>query len=272
MHKIFDITNKYIILATPLILYSLFSSIYLVLSMSNQNLLNLFFAMIVLFLMFSAFIAGWFNMIKIAVLEQDRSEPNTLIKEFPAGVGEYFLSTTAGIAIIFLIIILFSTIAYLIGLNTIGEIKISGEALYKAMENTDALKNFLSTLAPEEMIKLKSWNLLILSTLTFTYFSIMFYLPEIFFNSKNTIKALFTSIKNLFSKKIFKNIIVFLIIFIINFILSVFSVIFNNSVLMHFIITLANFYFITAAGVGIFYYYHKNFIEPHIGQNIDIKI
>ena len=48
MQKIFDLANKYIILATPLILYTLFSSIYLIVSANGNRLINLIFALILL--------------------------------------------------------------------------------------------------------------------------------------------------------------------------------------------------------------------------------
>ena len=43
MQKVLSITNKYMILATPLILYSLITSIYLVSSLSAGRLINLIF-------------------------------------------------------------------------------------------------------------------------------------------------------------------------------------------------------------------------------------
>ena len=44
MQKVLNITNKYLILATPIILYSLFSSIYLMFSANGGKIINLFFA------------------------------------------------------------------------------------------------------------------------------------------------------------------------------------------------------------------------------------
>ena len=63
MDKIFKLTNKYIILATPLILFSLISNLYFAFS-AQGKLLNLLIALFLILLMTGAFIAGWFNMIK----------------------------------------------------------------------------------------------------------------------------------------------------------------------------------------------------------------
>jgi len=93
MQKVFELSNKYLILATPLILYTLFSSIYLVVSASGGKILNLIFAMLLFVLMTSAFFAGWLNMVKYAIADYYNENPNLLIKEFMSGVGEYFIPT-----------------------------------------------------------------------------------------------------------------------------------------------------------------------------------
>ena len=46
MQKVFNLTNKYIVLATPLILYSLFSTVYMAVSISGGKIINLIFAFI----------------------------------------------------------------------------------------------------------------------------------------------------------------------------------------------------------------------------------
>lgn len=272
MRKVLNLTNKYIILATPLILYSLFSSLYLVLSANGGKIINLIFAVLLFFLMTGAFFAGWFNMIKLAILEPEKEDPNSLIKDFPAGVGEYFLSSLGALLIIFLTLIIALICSYFIGINTIGNPDVSTKALSEAFQNTTTLKTFLNGLSIEQLTKLNLWNMLILGSLTFSHFLIMLYFPALFFVSKNPVRALFISLKDLFSKHIVRNCLIFLLIFSLNFIISIFSAIFAQNAILHFCITLLNFYFITAVGVGIFYYYHKTFIEEKIGQNIDIKI
>ena len=55
MHKVLEITNKYISIATPLILYSLLSSVYLAISANGGKLIHLIFAIILLSLLISIF-------------------------------------------------------------------------------------------------------------------------------------------------------------------------------------------------------------------------
>ena len=52
----------------------------------------------------------------------------------------------------------------------------------------------------------------------------------------------------------------------------IFMAVFAMNIILHFLITLVNFYFITAVGVGIFYYYYKTFVNLPKGQNVDIEI
>lgn len=272
MNKIISLTNKHIALATPLILYSLISSAYMVVTASNGKLINILFAIFLFFLMTGAFVAGWFNMIKLVILNPEREDVNSIIKEFPAGVGEYFLPTLGSITIMFIVSSLLLVISYFIGMSLIGDLGITTESFAKAMQNSNELKAFLSSLSLEQLTKMNLWNMLILGTLTFSYYLIFLYLPTLFFKNKNPFKAFFHSLKDLFSRKILKTTGIFVLIFILNFIISLFSTIFGGNIIIHFLITLLNFYFITAVGIGVFYYYHENFVKPLIGQNMDIRI
>ena len=268
MKNVFQITNRYMILATPLILFSLITGVYLA-SSAGAKIINLLIALILFLLMTACFIAGWFNMIKIAIAVPHRDEPNSLIKEFPSGVGEYFLPVLG--MLVFMLIITFSIsyAGYFIGLNLIGDPSINPEALVKAMENAEALKTFMATLTPEQYIKINFWNFFLLGIMTLIYYIFLLYIPALFYKTKNPFKAFFIGLKDLFSKHIIKTTGIFLLIFVVNFFISIFSVLFSGIMIMHFAITLLNFYFITLVAVGVFYYYDKTFVQPFIGQNID---
>ena len=69
----YKLTNKYIILATPLILFSLLSSLYILFSVKG-NVLGLLFAIVLFFLMLIAFLSGWFYMIKNAISDCESDE------------------------------------------------------------------------------------------------------------------------------------------------------------------------------------------------------
>ena len=272
MQKVFNLTNRYIILATPLILYTLVSSIYLAISTNNGKLINLIVAILLFGLMTGAFIAGWFNMIKIAIQYPEKEDVNSLIKEFPSGVGEYFLPSLGLLFVIFVFSLILIIGSHYVGLSLIGDPVISAESLANAMQSSATIKSFIAGLNEEQLLKIGCWNLLLLGTMTLIYYLIFLYVPALFFKNKNHFIAFFISLKDLFSRKIFKTTGLFLLIFIINFIITLFSASFESNIIVHFLITLLNFYFITIASVGICYYYYENFIAPKLGQNVDIKI
>ncbi len=272
MQKVFDLTNKYIVLTTPLILYTLFSTMYLATAASGGKLINILFAIILFTLMTCAFMAGWFNMIKLAVSTPEREDPNSLLKDFVGGVGEYFLPSLGSLFVMFVVSTIALIASYFIGMNTIGNIGISAEALSNAMQTTAALKSFVSGLSIEQLTKINLWNMLLLSFIMLTYFLFFLYMPALFFKNKNPFIAFFVCLKDLFSKKIGQTVGIFLLIFVVNFFISLFSTLFGRNVVMHFVMTLLNFYFVTAVGVGVFYYYFKSFVKPAIGQNVDLEI
>lgn len=262
----FKITNSYIVIATPLILFSLFSSIYVMLS-SNGSLLSLVITAILFFLMLASFLSGWFFMIKKAVVNSDEEQKNNLIVEFPAGVGEYFLSILGMIFVIVLVFIATTVIVGVAGKKLIGDTGVSYNQLSTAFASVESMKVFLTSLTPEQISKFKAWNLLLMFGMIFNYFVTMFYFPVVFFKEKNPFKAFFINIKDTFGRKIFNNIFLFIFMFIAYFILSILTVLFGGNIVTHFILTLINFYYATFIGVLIFNYYYSNFAK--IGSQID---
>ena len=62
----FKITNGNIVIATPLIFFSLISSLYMIFSAAG-NKIGIIFSVILFFLMFGAFLSGWIYIIIRAV-------------------------------------------------------------------------------------------------------------------------------------------------------------------------------------------------------------
>lgn len=262
----FNITNKYIILATPLILFSLLSSLYILFSI-NGNLISIVIAIVLFTLMLAAFLSGWFYMIKCCVQNSDNDDPNSLIKEFPAGVGEYFLQTLGLIFNTFVFSSVMLIISYFVGMKLIGDIGVSADAVSKAMESMTALKAFMISLSQEQLMRLNAWNLLLFGAVSIVYFLIMFYSPALFFKEKNPFKAFWFALKDLFSGKFFKNFALYLILFAAYFVLSILTTMFGANIFMHFIFTLVNFYYLVLAAVSVYNFYYNNYVK--IGGNLD---
>lgn len=266
LKKSFGLTNKYIILATPLILFSLISSLYILFSLGG-NLLSLIIAFSLFVLMLAAFLSGWFYMIKSCVQEPENDDVNALIKEFPAGVGEYFLPILGLVFIIFLLSALMLLGSYIAGMKLIGNIGINSASMSAALQSTVALKSFLMSLSDEQLFRLNAWNLLLFLSMAIEYFLIMFYLPVLFFKSKNPLKALFINFKDLFSRKFFSNVGLYLLFLVSYCMLSLLSTISSINPITHFIFTLVNFYYLVFIAVLLLTYYYYNYIK--IGGKFD---
>lgn len=262
----FNITNKYIILATPLILFSLLSSLYILFSI-NGNLISVIIAIILFTLMFAAFLSGWFYMIKCCICSSEGDNTNSLMKEFPAGVGEYFLPILGLMFNTFIFSSILLIISYFAGMKLIGDIGVSADAVSKAMESMTALKSFMLSLSQEQLIRLNAWNLLLFGMVSVVYFMIMFYSPALFFKQKNPFKAFVVTLKDLFSKKFVKNLVLYLILFAIYFLISILTTILGANIFMHFIFTLINFYYLVFAMVAVYNFYYNNYVK--IGGNVD---
>ena len=262
----FKLTNKYIILATPLILFSLLSSLYILFSFRG-DLINMLTALVLFVFMLAAFLSGWAYMLKLAVPDSQSEDPNLLIKEFPAGVGEYFLPALGLLLNVFVLSVLFMIAVYFAGMKLIGDVGISASALQSAFESTETLKNFLISLPKEQVLKLNLWNLLILAAMGVEYFLLMFHLPAVVFKSGNPFKAFFISLKDLFSKAFFKNLALYLLLFFSYAVLPIPTTTFSVNVITPFIFTLINFYYLVFVAVLVFNYYYVNFIK--IGGKFD---
>ena len=272
MKKVFNLTNRYVIIATPLLIFLFFLSVYFITIIQNAQPHKLIISLLLVFLMLTAFVSGWGNMIKSAVLEKNYDEPHLIIKDFVSGVGEYFLSMTGLLLIAFVINLILLISAYYTGINLIGNIGVSSSDLSGALASNEALKTFLASLSPEQLLRLNMWNILILTVMSIFYFLVMFFIPALFFEEKNPFKAVLISFKHLFGKKILSNIGIYFLIFFLNFMISIFSAILSVNPILSFIMTLVNFYFICCVAVGIFYYYNRTFRDSHLGNSIDTYI
>ena len=265
----FKLTNKYINLATPLILFSLLSSLYMIFSATGNNL-NIIIGFILLFLMLGAFLAGWLKMVSECVKNPDSENPNRLFSEFPSGVGEYFLSVLGMLVNIFIIGTVLFFISYYTGMKLIGDVGISANDFANSMSSVESIKTFLDGLTEVQLNKLNEWNFLLFFTMSLTYFVIMFYSPCVFFKEKNPYKALLIAFKDLFSKKFFRNLGLFLTVFCMYFVISIFVTFSGKNPILYFIFTLVNFYFMTFAVVYIYNFYYNNYVR--IGSNIDTRV
>src|SRR5574344_462838 len=266
----FKITNQNIILTVPLILCLLFLSIYLGFSRTTpNNPIAISLLILTVILILSAFLSGWLFMIKRAIdlskkdfyIEDDKSKASfNLIKEFPSGIGEFFLSAFGGVIFYGILIGLFIAGMYFIGTHFIGNLPLSAEQIKLALASPDSAQKLLTTLSKSDLIKINEWDFLFLGTATLFSFLVMFWTPQIIYATKNPFKAFFIAIKNTFSKFL-GSIVLFIYISALNFFVSLVNAFSVVNVIVYFFAMLLYFYFFVYIIVLIFYYYDGEFIE-----------
>lgn len=263
--RAFKITNDNIILTTPFVLFLLLLSIYF--GIVQNAPVNIFAALLLLItslFMTSAFLAGWFFMVKKAIdldkkefiVEEEKAKASFgLIKELPAGIGEFFLPVTGGLILYITLIALFSVVSYKIGMHFIGSVDLSLLKIKMAMNSPAAMKSLISALSKDQLIKLEAWNLLILSTMILFSFITMFWGAHVFIKNKNPLIAFFQSLKFIF-KNFLSSIVLFVYISFINFFVSIIlNVLGVVNPFIYFVSILIYFYFVVYVVVLVFLYY-----------------
>ncbi len=257
----FKITSENIILTTPLILFIIILGFYsgITRNISQNHFAIILFAVTALF-MLSAFLAGWFFMIKKSIdiekitfesSEEKAKASLKLLKEIPTGIGEYFIPFVFGLIlyILFFFILIFGF--YFVGLHFIGKIDINPIDLKTALSSSQGLKDFILTLPADKLNKLNAWYTLIFVLTVIYSFITMFWSAEIIISTKNPVKAFANSIVFIF-KNILASLIIFAYINLINFVVPL---VINIMVTLPVKIPFLNFIFSLVAMIIYFYFF-----------------
>ncbi len=250
-----------IIVATPLLLFLLILNIYLIVAKNAVRALPstiLFF--VTLFLMVSAFLAGWFYMIKVSVdnyrnnVEKDINS-FTLLREFPSGIAEY-IKPFLGFSLLYVLFadISFITVYY-VGLKLIGSVGISFTQFVAATEAPVAMQALLESLTKAQLLKINYWYLLVVCSVQIFSLLTMFWPIELMYSTRNPIIAFLKSILRIFTNP--QVILLFIGINIINFVLMLFNYIAMFNPITYFIMTVVFFSFIVYVFVLLFLYYEE---------------
>ncbi len=271
LRETIKITNDNIILAIPLVIFMWIIGAYLSYSkLSADSPGELLLAIVTILFMLGAFLSGWFYLVKeavrisseIFVIEKDRTKAALeLYKEFPVGIGKYFL-TFIGIAVIlFLIFTLTGVVIFKAGLLTIGNIDLSPLQIKQILGTPEDMKLFVDSLTETQLIKLAKWNLLFMAGSAVISYLTILWVPEVVNGSKNPALALVNSVKKVFKKPL-KTLGVFLFIGVLNFLLSFLSTFAIYNPLAYLIMMVVYFYFLVFIVVLIFLYYESEFLNP----------
>ena len=261
----FKITSDNLILSTPPLLFTALILFYTVLAERNvKNIFSEYFVLLVILLMFSVLISGWGYMIKLAVKKQEDNKNNNknkdaesfkLINEFSTGVGEYFIPCVFYLIGTFVIFIVVIAGVYMFCLKFIGSLGIDFITYLKGIMSFSVLKDIIAEMNKEQFIRFSNWTLVTgIFSMLFALFT-MFWPIEIFYKTKNVLKALYYSIINVLTKP--QIIILFLFIIASNTIFSMINILALKNIFILFIFTLIYFYFIVYVFVLLFLYYER---------------
>lgn len=265
--KSFGITWRNLILAQPFILFMLiFSILSGGLSSVMRNNIAFLICSVSLLLLITAFLAGWFYMTKktIAFDLDDTIEPDDkayksfgLIKHFFPGVGEYFLPVTL-LGILYLLFTLCAVfLAFKLGVKYIGIPDIDLARLNAAADSTKNMQAYFSTLPYDKVLAIVKWvSYSFLLAIGIQFFT-MWWVPALFYNTKNPLKAFWLGIKFLFVKfGASLGIMLFLMMF--NFFISFITSVFGQNIILSLLSLILFFYYATYYVVLIFLYYGQN--------------
>lgn len=278
IQKAFDITKENIILAQPLVLYLLAASFTLAgLAMQSNKLAYIVF-LTTNVLLFTAFLAGWFYMIKQGILLNRRIENGEfqkaedraaaswdLGKTFFPGVGDNFLKVTLTTLAYTIIFVLLVYAFYKLGQSYLPNQVLDLQKINTLANSSPAeIQKFVYGLSYEQLKAINIW-MLYLGSVSFGYtFITLFWFPAIFDTQDNQKESFWlTPIKSFYRNIVFlfKNFLgslgIILFLLILNTFISVLSVIFNLNIILSIVGLIISFYFATYAVVLIFLYYDE---------------
>lgn len=267
INKSFGITWRNLILTQPFILFML---IFSILSGGLAGVMRNNAAFIVctlsLLLLITAFLAGWFYMTKktISFDLDDTTEADDkayksfgLVKQFFPGVGEYFLPVTLlGILyLLFTLCVVF--LAFKLGIKYIGMPDIDIAKLNAAADSSRDMQAYFSTLPYDKVLSIVKWvSYSFLIAIGIQFFT-MWWIPALFYNTKNPLKAFLLGIKFLF-RKFGASLGIMLFLMMFNFFISFVTTVSGQNIMLSLLSLLLFFYYATYYIVLIFLYYGQN--------------
>ncbi len=267
--KAFDITRDNIVTAQPLIVFLLIISLTTVGLAQQSNKIAFIIFFISNFLLTTAFLAGWFYMVKKTVLlskvEYEKPEERTaasfdLLKDFFPGVSAYFVPVT----VVFLIYVLLSAgIIYLVGVEWgFGYLTSHNVHLTKiyqaALQSQQALEKYLYSMTFGQIQAINIWMMAVTFAAAVYSFLTLFWFPALFYMEKINFLSPFTSFwKNI--KFLFKNFLgalgIMCFLSILNFAVFMVNAVFSINIILSVIAFFIMFYFATYYIILIFLYY-----------------
>jgi len=270
----FKISFDNLILFTPPLIFMMLVLLYFGMAEKYMNNgFSLVVTVIVLLVATSIFMAGWFYMIMCAIFNFKNkivyvksSDTFTLLKQFIVGMGDFFKPCLGFSTLALILFNLVLIVAYYISLGIFGSSGVFLADFIKDFSSFMAFQSFLEDLTVNQLLIVYGWSA-VFSIAMFVYSLFTLFWPaEIFYNTKNVLKALKNSAKILIKRP--QIILLFLIIIVLNNVLMMFNILSLISPIALLFMTLVYVYFIVYVFVLLFLYYEQK-IQSNSNSSAD---
>ena len=170
-------------------------------------------------------------------------------------MGDYFKPCLGFSTLALILFSLVLILSYYISLGLFGSSGVFLADFIKDFSSFMAFQSFLEDLTVNQLLIVYGWSAIFSLTMFIYSLFTLFWPAEIFYNTKNVLKALRNSVKILFKKP--QIILLFLIIIVLNNILMMFNILSLMNPLALLFMTLIYVYFIVYIFVLLFLYYEK---------------
>lgn len=241
-----------------------------ILQASVNKPIEIIVGLVTLFFITVAGVAGIFNTIKLTLDAHNNKidiAKMELLKSFPKGVSEYFFSAF-GLVILYLFIsFIYFGIFYTVGDIFIGKFSFSLDTLANSLSSPEAMVAFQNTLTPEDYSKLSKWYLLYFVSSSILTYCLLYWLPEMFYCTKNSLFALVKAVVKAVLHPI-KTVILFFILMLINFCTSLIVMFVSAVPVLNILVYFIYFYSLLLTLIFIFNYYKFNFCDNLRSQEV----
>ena len=260
----FTILNRHLWLLFLFMMLSYIGLIYFgMVKSSAHSVAQLVIGALTLLFIVVASVAGFFNSLRNTVdseyIEHDNSKFD-LLKTFPKGVADYFLTSFGVIVLYFVLSSAMFALGIMIGKNLIGSFSFSATDFANAFGSMDALMEFQKRMTQDDYVKLSQWHLLYVTLSSILTYLLLYWLPETFYNTKNPVLSLFRAVKKAILHPL-KTIQLFVLIVIINLISSVIMALMLPVSALMFLVYFVYFYALLFIMLLMFNFYRYNFVE-----------
>ena len=270
--KAFDIIRKNVIIIQPLILF------FIVFIFTTAALFQLIHKityivfLITNILLCTAFISGWFYMIKKTIEHNSKVENKeyksdkeeieaslALGREFFTGVGDFFTPVTFTVVCYVAVYILIIFLSYKSGTYFLPYADVNWvEFMAKANSTPAEMHNYVASLSYNQLLSMNLWILYMSAIVTVFTFLTMFLFPAVFDKKEEYFYVPFSAFnRNLvfLCRNFWGSLGIIMYLFFLQIVFSMLSLLFSVNIIMFIIGVILFSYFVTYTIVLIFLYY-----------------